>query len=402
MLDSPEVNAFALPGGYVYVTRGIMAYLDSEAELAGVIGHEIGHVTARHGAQRATRQQSAGLGVLAATVLGAVLEGARRRRRHRTWPARCRRAWPRAGWPPTAASRNCRPTSWAPSTWRATATTRRTWSTSSACSRARSVSPPTRRAPKAVRRRPAPTGCRRTPATTSAWQTSASIAAGYQGEYADDGRTRYLQAIDGMSFGESRAQGVTRGRNFFHEELGIAVTAPQGWQLQNEPQAITLVNGAGDAGLIVQLMPAQGRQARTTRSSATSSSRPKGASSGAPSTVWRRRSSRARAATTQGQTQAVRVLLVTGPAQPQLPSQSSGEGRRGAAARRGTAGRGRGVVPPAQRRRPRRRAALGAEDGALPTRRLCRAGALVAADAAGRSAAAAAQRRLLPALPSRG
>jgi len=55
VLDSPEINAFALPGGYVYVTRGIMAYLGSEAELAGVIGHEIGHVAARHGAQRATR-----------------------------------------------------------------------------------------------------------------------------------------------------------------------------------------------------------------------------------------------------------------------------------------------------------------------------------------------------------
>lgn len=74
LLDSPEINAFALPGGYVYVTRGIMAYMQTEAELAGVLGHEIGHVTARHGAQRATRQQDAGLGVLAATVLGAVLE----------------------------------------------------------------------------------------------------------------------------------------------------------------------------------------------------------------------------------------------------------------------------------------------------------------------------------------
>ena len=74
VLDSPEINAFALPGGYVYVTRGIMAYLQTEAELAGVIGHEIGHVTARHGAQRATRQQDAGLGVLAASVLGMVLE----------------------------------------------------------------------------------------------------------------------------------------------------------------------------------------------------------------------------------------------------------------------------------------------------------------------------------------
>ncbi|MSR14111.1 MAG: hypothetical protein EXR86_05990 [Gammaproteobacteria bacterium] len=74
VLDSPEINAFALPGGYVYVTLGLMAYMDSEADLAGVIGHEIGHVTARHSAQRATRQQTAGLGVLAATVLGMLAE----------------------------------------------------------------------------------------------------------------------------------------------------------------------------------------------------------------------------------------------------------------------------------------------------------------------------------------
>jgi predicted Zn-dependent protease len=48
VVDSPEVNAFALPGGHVYVTRGILAYLNSEAELAAVLGYEIGHVTARH------------------------------------------------------------------------------------------------------------------------------------------------------------------------------------------------------------------------------------------------------------------------------------------------------------------------------------------------------------------
>jgi predicted Zn-dependent protease len=55
VLDSPIVNAFALPGGGIYVTRGLLAYLNSEAELAAVLGHEVGHVTARHGAQAVTR-----------------------------------------------------------------------------------------------------------------------------------------------------------------------------------------------------------------------------------------------------------------------------------------------------------------------------------------------------------
>ena len=60
------MNAFALPGGYIYVTTGILAYLNSEAELAGVLGHEIGHVTAKHG----VKQQSAGV---ASSILLSVL-----------------------------------------------------------------------------------------------------------------------------------------------------------------------------------------------------------------------------------------------------------------------------------------------------------------------------------------
>lgn len=70
VLDSPIVNAFALPGGYVYVTRGLLALANDEAELAGVIGHEVGHVLARHSAQR----QTAALGTsLLGAVLGAVV-----------------------------------------------------------------------------------------------------------------------------------------------------------------------------------------------------------------------------------------------------------------------------------------------------------------------------------------
>jgi predicted Zn-dependent protease len=63
VLDDPVVNAFAMPGGYIYITRGILAHLNSEAQLAGVLGHEIGHVTARHTAHRITQQQLAGVGL---------------------------------------------------------------------------------------------------------------------------------------------------------------------------------------------------------------------------------------------------------------------------------------------------------------------------------------------------
>ena len=71
LLDSTQVNAFALPGGYIYITRGLLAYLNSEAELAAVLAHEIGHVTARH----SVRQHSAStatnlLGAIAAAATG--------------------------------------------------------------------------------------------------------------------------------------------------------------------------------------------------------------------------------------------------------------------------------------------------------------------------------------------
>jgi predicted Zn-dependent protease len=69
VLDDPVVNAFAMPGGYVYVTRGILAHLNSEAQLAGVLGHEVGHVTARHSASRITQQQLAGLGLGIASIV---------------------------------------------------------------------------------------------------------------------------------------------------------------------------------------------------------------------------------------------------------------------------------------------------------------------------------------------
>lgn len=69
VVDDPIINAFALPGGFIYVTRGIMAYFNSEAELVSVLGHEIGHVTARHSAQQMTQQQLAQVGLVAGAIL---------------------------------------------------------------------------------------------------------------------------------------------------------------------------------------------------------------------------------------------------------------------------------------------------------------------------------------------
>lgn len=69
VVDSDQINAFALPGGYIYVTRGLLAYLNSEAELAAVIGHEIGHVTARHSVRRYTTHHAANVG----TTIGSIL-----------------------------------------------------------------------------------------------------------------------------------------------------------------------------------------------------------------------------------------------------------------------------------------------------------------------------------------
>ena len=74
IVDDPTVNAFALPGGFVYFTRGILAHFTSEAELAGVLGHEIGHVTARHGITRVSRAQVAQIGLGVGMVLAPELQ----------------------------------------------------------------------------------------------------------------------------------------------------------------------------------------------------------------------------------------------------------------------------------------------------------------------------------------
>lgn len=255
VLDSPEVNAFALPGGYVYVTRGIMAYMNSEANLAGVMGHEIGHVAARHASQRATKQQQAGLGVLAATVLGAILEG---------------RGVGGAGDIASQLSQNVaagyiasysREQESQADKLGAEYLFRSGYDPHNMLEVIQVLIDQDRYRADLARAegRAAPQGAgwlASHPANDQRLQDLQQIVAQYPaGRFADNGRTRYLQAINGLAFGDSREQGVVRGRNFFHEPMGFAITAPQGWSIENQANAVVLVKGDGSAGMALQIAP---------------------------------------------------------------------------------------------------------------------------------------------------
>ena len=256
LLDSPEINAFALPGGYVYVTRGIMAYLESEADLAGVIGHEIGHVTARHGAQRATKQQAAGLGVFAATILGAVLEAGGVGGATEAVGGLAQNV--AAG----SIAKYGREQELQADGLGAEYLSRSNYDPKNMVDVIEVLKNQERFAEDAAKAKgstspPKANWLASHPSNDQRLQEIRQIATRYQGQYNDEGRARYLQAINGMAFGESRAQGVTRGRNFYHEPLGIALTAPAGWQIRNSPSAIAVINGTGDAGVMVNIVPAK-------------------------------------------------------------------------------------------------------------------------------------------------
>ena len=258
VLDSPEINAFALPGGYVYITRGIMAYMESEADLAGVIGHEIGHVTARHGAQRATRQQNAGLGVLAASVLGAVLEA---------------KGVSGAGQMASEASQTVaagyvakygREQELQADGLGAEYLSRSNLDPRNMIDVINVLKNQERFAADLARAegRPVPeqnSWLASHPSNDQRLDTITKLAAQYKdtGKYLDEGRARYLQAMEGVAFGESPEQGLSRGRNFYHTDLGFAITALAGWRIQNEADKLTLVNAARDAALVVQMAPPQ-------------------------------------------------------------------------------------------------------------------------------------------------
>jgi predicted Zn-dependent protease len=313
VLDSPEINAFALPGGYVYVTRGIMAYMESEADLAGVIGHEIGHVTARHGAQRATSQQQAGLGVFAASLLGVLLES---------------QGVAGAGQMAGQVSQNLaagyiasygREQELQADVLGAEYLSRNRYDPHNMVDVITVLKNQERFAADQAKAegKPAPTGAgwlASHPSNDQRLQQIQQSASQYKSQtpYADEGRERYQKLITGLDFGDSADQGLVRGRNFYHSGLDIALTAPVGWRIQNGATQLTVLNGAGDAALLLKAVPPEA--GKTHAEVLRNGFKPTQGKSEATTLngLQATRFSGARL-DAQGQTQALEVTLVSGP-----------------------------------------------------------------------------------------
>ena len=230
VLDSPGVNAFALPGGYVHVTRGLMALANDEAELAGVVAHEIGHVTARHTAERYSRGLIAGLG---AAILGAVTDsetvgdiariaaGAYVQGYSRSQELEADmlgvRYLSRGGFDATAMSSFLQ-TMGAESDLAKRIAGKRGEDSLAGLFASH-------------------------PRTADRVKAAADAAQAQFG--GDRARATYLGKIDGMIYGDSPDEGLVRGRDFAHPVLRIAFRAPPGFRLRNGPEALVGTHRSG-------------------------------------------------------------------------------------------------------------------------------------------------------------
>ncbi|MEM1382518.1 MAG: M48 family metalloprotease [Pseudomonadota bacterium] len=236
ILDTPRVNAFALPGGYVYVTRGLLALANDEAQLAGVIGHEIAHVTAGHATIRRDRQSMAQIGLTvgqiglaAAGLHPGISAGAMQAGQLATSGALARysrsdeleadslgvRYLAQAGYDPYA---------------QAEFLDSMTWSSALRAQVAGKRYNPNR--VEFFSSHPA-TADRTREAILAAEQQGAIVRVG-----ADRARERYLKQINGIAYGDSEAHGFVRGRRFSHPLLRFTYLAPRGFEISNASRAV--------------------------------------------------------------------------------------------------------------------------------------------------------------------
>lgn len=237
IVDDPAVNAFALPGGFIYVTRGILAYLDSEAELAAVLGHEIGHVTARHSVSRLSKQEllslGLGLGVAVKPELARYADLAEQglgllflkfsRNDERQADELGLRYLVRGGYKPQEMVR-----------------------VFELLDRVSTEESAGARVPQWLATHPTPANREKDIAARIA-----RLAPGSRGGVV--GRKTYLDAIDGIVFGDDPRQGYFRGSTFIHPQLRFAFDFPSAWKHDNQRRQVLAIAPDGDAVVAISL-----------------------------------------------------------------------------------------------------------------------------------------------------
>ena len=242
MLNSQSINAFALPTGQLYVTRGLVALANDESELASVLAHEMGHVVARHAAIREEQAKQAALvGRVVSDVISDPEIGALALAKSKLALASFSRAQEfeadgigigiasRAGYDPYGAVRFL--------------TSMEHNSELKPQQTAAAIDP---RAPDFLSSHPA-TPERISNAVANARQYGGGPAT--TGSIGGRDKTAYLGDIDGIVFGEDPSEGFVRGRRFLHPRLGFAFTAPEGFNLENTAQAVLGVKHGGGQAL---------------------------------------------------------------------------------------------------------------------------------------------------------
>jgi len=242
VLDSDEVNAFALPGGYIYITRGILAYIQNEAELAAVLGHEIGHVTARHGVNQYTRAMAAqiGAGVLSAVVpelggqlgqdllniLGNALLSGYGREDELQADRLGAEYIARNNYDPDAVI--------------------------GVVSILKNQEEFEKKRAAAENREPRVYhGVFAThPSADQRLQQAVGEAKKFKtGATTKIARADYHKHLDGVIYGDSPKEGVRRGSSFYHRDLNFAVDFPDGWKIANNPKSV-VAQAPGGAALL--------------------------------------------------------------------------------------------------------------------------------------------------------
>jgi predicted Zn-dependent protease len=236
VVDDPTPNAFALPGGFIYLTRGMMNLLTSEAELAGVLGHEIAHVTARHAVSQISRQQLAQFGLGLGSIFFPAVQslspaiGAGLQLLFLKYSRDDERQADGLGFQYMAQE------GYASSEFDDVfaALQRATRAEDGGIPGWLSTHPAPAERAEAAQGRTAPVG---TPAGTIVR------------------REAYLRQIDGLTYGENPRHGFFRDGTFYHPELRFQVTLPRSWQGRNLAQAVVGVAPQGDAAFELTLVP---------------------------------------------------------------------------------------------------------------------------------------------------